>query len=232
MTTAAARSSTAATLTTRIRDAILRGELTPGQRLVEAELTERFDASRGGVRQVLVQLEGEGLVERERNRGARVRAITLEQAIEITEARAVLEGLCAAKAAVRMTDDDRERLRALGRAMSEAVEAGDVVGYSTLAQDIHASVREFSRQSTVSDLLDRLRYQCVRFHFSVALLPGRPRVGLHEHLRVIEAIVGGDPDEAEHEMRTHLMLVTDALRELGTRAGNQPLLTSSHPTMD
>jgi DNA-binding GntR family transcriptional regulator len=213
-------------LVARVRDAILRGELAPGERLVEAELTERFAASRGGVRQALVQLEGEGLVERVPNRGARVRQVTLEQAIEITEARAVLEGLCAAKAAERMTEDDRASLSGLGRAMEEVVDAGDVVGYSTLAQEIHAQIREISRQRTVSDLLERLRYQCVRFHFSVALLPGRPKVGLEEHLRVIEAVIAGDPVAAEQEMRSHLMVVTDALRQLGEQPGGQPLLTS------
>ncbi len=213
-------------LTARIRDAILRGDLAPGQRLVEAELTSQFGASRGSVRQVLVQLEGEGLVERERNRGARVRAVTLEQAIEITEARAALEGLCAAKAAVRMSDAERDALRDLGETMRAAVADGDVVGYSALAQDIHARVREYSQQTIVSDMLERLRYQCVRFHFSVALMPGRPKEGLEEHLRVIEAVVSGDPGEAEREMRDHLLVVTDALRELGSRPGGQPLLSS------
>lgn len=213
-------------LVAQVRDAILRGDLAPGERLIEAELTERFSASRGGVRQALVQLEGEGLVERVPNRGARVRKVTLEQAIEITEARAVLEGLCAAKAAARITDEGRASLSRLGRAMEDAVDAGDVVGYSTLAQDIHSRIRVLSKQGTVSDLLERLRYQCVRFHFSVALLPGRPKVGLEEHLRVIDAVIGGDPVAAEQEMRSHLMLVTDALRELGQQPGGQPLLTS------
>lgn len=226
MTSTASVDTGSKALTDRIRDAILRGELAMGERLVEAELTDRFRASRGGVRQALVLLEGEGLVERERNRGARVRAISLEQAIEITEARAALEGLCAAKAAERMNDAERKQLQALGEQMREAVAGGDVVGYSSLAQDIHARVREYSQQTTVSDLLERLRYQCVRFHFSVALMPGRPKVGLDEHLRIIEAVVGGDPQEAEREMREHLLIVTDALRQLGEGSGSQPLLSA------
>jgi DNA-binding GntR family transcriptional regulator len=216
------------TLLDRLREDILLGELGPGQRLVEAELTERFGATRGAVRQALIQLEGEGLVQRERNRGAKVRSVTLDEAIEITEARAVLEGLCAAKAAVRATDDEREHLRELGRQMTEAVAAEDVVRYSGLAQDIHRSVREFARQHTVADLLERLRYQSVRYHFSVALLPGRPSVGLAEHLEVIEAVVSGQSGEAEAIMRRHLESVIDALRELGDRPGaQQPLLRST-----
>lgn len=215
-------------LVARIRNAILEGGLAPGQRLVEAELTDRFAATRGAVRETLVKLEGEGLVERERNRGARVREVTLGQAIEITEARAVLEGLCAAKAAERMTASERADLESLGERMAEAVAGGDVVGYSSCAQQIHAKVRELSRQTTVSDLLERLRYQCVRYHFSIALMPGRPQVGLEEHLRVIEAIVGGQPDEAEREMRHHLLLVTEALSKLGEQGGTQPLLAGRY----
>jgi DNA-binding GntR family transcriptional regulator len=211
-------------LTTLMRNAILEGALSPGQRLVEAELTARFDAKRGAVRQALIQLEGEGLVERERNRGARVRPISLPEAIEITEARAVLEGLCAAKAAENITEEGRESLREMGRRMQAAVDQGDIVSYSSMAQEIHARIRELADQATVSDLLERLRYQIVRYHFSIALLPGRPKTGLQEHLDVIEAITRGSPEEAEDVMRRHLMIVIDALCELGERPGPQPLL--------
>jgi len=77
----------AASLLDALRMAIHRGELTPGQRLVEADVASRYDASRGAVREALASLSNEGLVVRERNRGARVRPVTLEEAIEITEAR-------------------------------------------------------------------------------------------------------------------------------------------------
>lgn len=211
-----------ATLIGLVRSAILAGELSPGQRLVEAELTASFDTTRGAIRQALLQLEGEGLVEREHNRGARVRTITLEDAIEITEARAVLEGLCAAKAASRATEDERQELIAIGERMRIAVERGDVVSYSSIAQEIHARIRQLSRQATVADLLERLRYQSVRYHFSVALLPGRPAVGLREHLEVIETICHGTSDEAEVVMRGHLLTVIEALRQLAQRPDGAP----------
>ena len=102
-----------------IRAAIADGEFAPNQRLVEADLSERFGASRGSIRTALVELASEGLVERVQNRGARVRAVSLAEAIEITEVRMALEGLCAAKAATRLTDDDRDRLRGIGTAMQE-----------------------------------------------------------------------------------------------------------------
>ena len=86
-----------------IRDAIVHGDFAPNQRLVEADLSEQFGASRATVRSALVELANEGLVERVQNRGARVRAVSLAEAIEISEVRMVVEGLCAAKAAERIT---------------------------------------------------------------------------------------------------------------------------------
>lgn len=214
-------------LATLMRNAILQGQFSPGQRLIEADLTTQFNATRGAVREALVQLDGEGIVERERNRGARVRPISLEEAVEITEARAVLEGLCAAKAAAGMTPEERQSLREIGARMRVAVEGGDVVTYSSVAQELHTRVREVARQATVAGLLERLRYQSVRFHFSVAGLPGRPGVGLQEHLDVIEAISGGSPEEAETAMRNHLQCVIDALRQLAEQRGTQPLLVEA-----
>jgi DNA-binding GntR family transcriptional regulator len=214
------------TLLASLRDDIMRGTLGPGQRLVEAELTERYGVTRGAVRQALMSLEGEGLVERERNRGARVRSISLDEAIEITEARAVLEGLCAAKAAVKATRRERDELRRLGDVMADAVAAEDVMRYSSTTQDLHRYVREVARQQTVADLLDRLRYQSVRYHFSVALLPGRPSVGLAEHREVIESIVAGDADAAEAVMRGHLFSVIDALQALAERESGHLVRTS------
>jgi DNA-binding GntR family transcriptional regulator len=98
----------------QLRQAILRGEMAPAQRLVENELAEQFDVTRAGVRAALIELESEGLVERIRNRGARVRVVSVEEAVAITECRMVLEGLCAAKAAVAADDEQLDRLSAIG----------------------------------------------------------------------------------------------------------------------
>ncbi|MBX6355559.1 MAG: GntR family transcriptional regulator [Micromonosporaceae bacterium] len=213
----------AATLLDTLRMAIYHGELTPGQRLIEAEVASRYDASRGAVREALALLSNEGLVVRERNRGARVRPVSLEEAIEITEARAVLEGLCAAKAAEAITARERRELKALATPMSDAVRKNDIIVYNQTSQQVHIRVREIAKQATVSALLDRLRYQSVRYQFHVALLPGRPAQGLKEHLAIINAVCSGDPDAAEKTMREHLFSVIEALRRLA-ELGPSPLM--------
>ncbi|MBN9111463.1 MAG: GntR family transcriptional regulator [Pseudonocardia sp.] len=199
---------------TAVRDGIMQGRYAPGQRLPEADLVSLYQASRGAVRTALAQLESEGIVLRERNRGARVRPISLDEAVEITEARAVVEGLCAAKAAQRITADERTSLRALSDELRTAVEGGDVMAYTRANQEVHRAIRDISRHETAGIMLDRLRTQSVRYHYTVALLPGRPAVGMAEHIEVIESVCSGDADLAEQTMRAHLMSVVDALHQL------------------
>ena len=108
-------------LTQRLKDAILNGEFAPHQRLIEADLSERYDASRASVRTALLNLTSEGLVERVPNRGARVRAISVDEAVEIVEVRIGLETLCARKAAENLTEPDAEKLRRLRSDIEDAV---------------------------------------------------------------------------------------------------------------
>lgn len=198
-----------------IREAILSGEFVPNQRLVEADLSERFAASRAAVRTALLELAHEGLVERMQNRGARVRAVSLAEAIEICEVRMALEGLCAAKAAERITEAEGAELAGIGALMRSAVGAGDVLGYSRLNERLHLRVREISAQRTAAAVLERLRAQSVRHQFKLAMQPGRPAVSLPEHIAIIEAIRTRDPRAAELAAHAHLRSVIRALADAG-----------------
>ncbi|MEU0471569.1 GntR family transcriptional regulator [Streptomyces olivaceus] len=197
----------------QLRQAILRGEMAPAQRLVENELAEQFGVTRASIRAALIDLEAQGLVERIRNRGSRVRVVTVEEAVAITECRLVLEGLCAAKAAAAVDDGQVARLRDLGSAMRTAVAAGEPLTYSDLNHELHARIREFSGQQTAVELLERLNAQLVRHRFQLALRPGRPQQSLKEHLAMVEAIEARDPQAAEAAVRAHLTSVIEALRD-------------------
>ena len=94
-----------------LRAAIADGDLLPGARLVEADLVAMLGVSRGNVRLAIDALAAEGLVERIPNRGARVRVISTDEAVAITEARMALEALIARKAAERVTAAQADRLR-------------------------------------------------------------------------------------------------------------------------
>ncbi|MFD1824620.1 MULTISPECIES: GntR family transcriptional regulator [Mumia] len=200
-------------VTAAIRDAILGADFVPGQRLVEADLSEQFHASRAAVRAALFSLATEGLVERIANRGARVRVISLDEATEIYEVRMVVEALCAAKAAERVDDEAIVMLRQIGTDMRTAVASGDVFGYSALNQRLHQALRDLSGQHTAADVLDRLHGQLVRHQFKLATKPGRPQVSIVEHLEIIEAVCARDPDAASAAVRRHLESVIDAMRQ-------------------
>jgi DNA-binding GntR family transcriptional regulator len=180
----------------------------------------QFGASRAAVRTALVQLAAEGLVERVQNRGARVRAVSLDEAIEISEVRMVVEGLCAAKAAQRAGDEDLAVLRQIAADMRAAVDRGDVFGYSDLNRRLHATVRAIGGQAVAGAVLERLRGQNVRHQFRLALLPGRASVSLPQHLEIIDAICARDPERAEAAMRAHLASVIETLPQVGRTPGS------------
>jgi DNA-binding GntR family transcriptional regulator len=197
----------------RLRQAILAGDMAPGQRLVEEELAGMLAVTRASLRAALFDLAAEDLVERIPNRGARVRAVTLDEAIAITECRMVLEAVCAAKAAERITEPQAARLRRLGEEMERSVADGEPLKYSALNHELHRLIREISAQTVAAGLLERLNGQLVRHQFRLSLRRGRPQASLPEHLAMISAIAGRRPAEAEEATRRHLGSVIAALRD-------------------
>jgi DNA-binding GntR family transcriptional regulator len=197
-----------------LRDAILSGEYLPGERLVEAQLCERFGISRFTVRAALQDLTADGLVKVERNKGAHVRKVTLDEAVEITEVRMVLEGLVAARAAARVTDAQASELDEIGLLMRRAVSAGEFRRYGDLNQRLHGLIRTIGGHHTADSIIETLRGQLVRHQFMISLHPGRPAISLPQHERIIEAIRERDPKAAESAMREHVASVIEALRDI------------------
>ena len=141
-----------------------------------------------------------------------IRTIPLEEAIEITEVRMMLEGLAASRAAERVTVEQAEELLAIGESMRESVARSELLRYSDLNARLHRRVREISGHRTTATIIERLGAQVVRHQFRLALQPGRPGVSLPQHERIIEAVVARNPEAAEAAMRAHLASVVKALR--------------------
>ena len=188
------------------------GDLAPGQRLVEEELAGTLGVTRQSLRAALLDLTAEGLAERTPNRGARVRVVTTEEAVAITECRMALEALCAAKAAEVVTDEQAAQLRELADSLEQAVADADPRRYFELNRELHRRVVAISGQQVAAGLLERLHGQLVRHQFRLALRPGRPAVSLPEHLAIVQAVAGRRPAEAERAVRAHLASVISALR--------------------
>jgi DNA-binding GntR family transcriptional regulator len=195
-----------------LRAAIVAGRLLPNERLVEADLTRRLGVGRSAVRTALARLEHEGLVESEPHRGARVRLVAVPEAVEILEARAVLEGLVVRRAAANATPADVEDLRAILADMRRLLDSADLLQASDRNGDLHKRLLEIGGHATANRLIATLRSQLVRFEYRTILLPGRSERSFAEHTAIVDAISGGDAETAETAMRTHLSHVADALR--------------------
>jgi DNA-binding GntR family transcriptional regulator len=147
--------------------------------------------------------------------------VSLDEAIEISEVRMVVEGLCARKAAENITPDEADQLRQLVAVMSERTEAGDLMGYSELNAVLHDRIREISRHEAAAVILERLRNQSVRQQFRLSLVPGWSNVSVIEHAAIVEAVATGDGNRAEAQMRAHLANVITTLRQGGSDRGWQ-----------
>jgi DNA-binding GntR family transcriptional regulator len=195
-----------------LREAIVDGRLNPNERLVEADLAKLLGAGRTTVRAALVRLEQEGLVQREPNRGARVRRVSDREALEIEEVRVALEQLMARHAALNLTPDGLADLRAMLAEMTAHVESGDPLGYSELNARFHSRIWALADLGVAERILVNLKSQSIRFQYRTILQPGRPDRSLREHARIVEALASRDADASEAAMRDHLSQVVATLK--------------------
>src|SRR5690242_5677774 len=143
----------------QLHHAILRGDFQPHERLIEVDLAAQYNVGRAAIRTALALLEQDGLVERVPNRGARVRAISDEEAIERTEARAVLEGLVARYAARNVSDSEIAELCAIVDEMETCLVEGDLLGLSDRNGRLHDRLLHIANNQTVTRLIAHLHIQ-------------------------------------------------------------------------
>ena len=178
----------------RLREDIVSGRLQPNERLVESDLAHAMGVSRTIIRAALVRL------------------VSQDEAVEILDARAVLEGLAARLAAERAAAEDVEDLKTILADMQRLREADDLLAVSDENAKLHRRLLDISGHETAARLIGTLNSQMVRFQYRTILLPGRSERSFAEHAEIIAAVAAGDGDRAEAAMRTHLSSVANALR--------------------
>jgi DNA-binding GntR family transcriptional regulator len=201
----------------RLREAILKEQFLPNERLIEMDLAQSLGAGRAAIRTALARLEQDGLVERERYRGARVRLISEAEAIEILEVRAALESLAARHAAQKITPEQSDTLFTLLAEQQQCINAGDLLGSSDVNARLHQTILRIAEHRLATRVLEMLKPQSVRFQYRTILVPGRSERSFQEHRAIVEAITKHDADLAEAAMRQHLSLVAEALRKTRER---------------
>jgi DNA-binding GntR family transcriptional regulator len=194
----------------RVRDlleeAILEGELKPGERLRAEALAQRFGTSRTPIREALVQLEGQGLVELEPNRGAVVRTFDRDDVRDLYEVRALLEPAAAARAAQRISADDLDRLQAL---CADASVDEQIVNNETF----HRIIVEAAGSPRL-EVAMRAASGIPRAFRSLFWHDDRQRAeSLLCHRRLVSALRAGDPRLAEAVMRMHILGAVAFLEE-------------------
>lgn len=197
-----------------IRSHILGGVLPANSRLLETQLSEELEVSRGTVRSALAQLAGEGLVRQVAFTRWEVSGTSAADAWEIYTLRGVLEGLGAKLAAMSLTKEEGVKLRTIGGELLRAIREGRFQDATDIDFDLHAAIIAAARHGRLADQ-HRLILHQVRFHMvQSGFLPKDYDHLIDEHEALIEAVIGGDADRAEFLARSHNEAEVKALTEL------------------
>ena len=186
-----------------LRESIISGELAPGDRLVETELAERFDVSRGPIRDALTELERSGLVEMRPRKGSFVRSLSAEDIREIYSLRTALEALALRLAAESGADTRamREHLEALEGALDSGDAHGNIAE-SDMA--LHRSFIEASGHRRLREAWEALSDQTMLMMSTLPTLDPSIQGPMGVHRAIVEAIEAGDPDGAVAALHQHL----------------------------
>jgi DNA-binding GntR family transcriptional regulator len=190
-----------------IADLILSGAVSPGARLDEQALADRFEVSRTPVREALHQLAAAGLVEMRPRRPTIVRRLSATELADSFEAMGEIEGLCARYAAERMSHAERLQLRAVLEQAEDVVRRNDCVAYRDLDAEFHCQIHIGSHNASLRRLADQMRQQTAPYSSAPYTMPGyTPQLSVPhaQHEAVLAAILRRDSAAAHSHMLDHI----------------------------
>jgi len=191
----------------------MEGVYTPRQRLIETDIAPILGVSRATLRAALLRLQHEGFVEIQPNRGAQVRAFSVEEATRILQVREVLDGLAAGLAAEKATAAQLAELHDIVVEMEKMLAADDLLGHLALVGRFHQRLIEMAGNEFIDQFLSMLRAPLIRHQFRVILVPGRKDASLAEHREILSYLTGRDATGAERAMRRHIAALRNSLQQ-------------------
>ena len=197
-----------------LREAIIAAKLRPGERMMEIQMAEEMGVSRTPVREAIRKLELEGLVVMVPRKGAYVAGLSLKDMVEVFEIRGALEGLAAELAAERATDEELEELERYLVKIAEEIESGDLSRVVETDTDFHTLMYKASRNSRLSQIINNLREQIQRFRTTSLSYPGRMKIALEEHRKIVEAISVRDGELARKMAQDHIENAENSLMSM------------------
>ncbi|MGE5582121.1 MAG: GntR family transcriptional regulator [Bacillota bacterium] len=197
-----------------LREAIITGKLGPSERLMEIQLAEEMGVSRTPVREAIRKLELEGLVVMIPRKGAYVAGLSIRDITDVFEIRRALEGLAAELAAERSTDEELEEMERFLVKISEEIEQGDLPKVIETDTDFHTLIYKASRNTRLSQIINNLREQIQRSRTTSLSYPGRMKIALEEHRKMVEAISSRDGELARNLAQEHIENAENALMSM------------------
>ena len=187
-----------------LREAILSGEIPPGERLVERDIAEQFEASRTPVREAIRQLELENLIRHVPRKGAVVAEVTTADIIEIFRIRSVLEGLVCRMAAEKITRRGASRLEGALVGLEEACRSKDAAAVATQHIKFHETIYKLSESPRLYQMISNLLEYISWFARVGYSFQDRMSLAMKEHREMVESISLGLPDRVEALARAHV----------------------------
>ena len=198
----------------QIRNAIVKGELAPGSKINEPQLSRQYGISRGPLREAIRRLEGCKLVEIKPNIGANIVYLNISQIIEIYEIRESLEGLACRLAAANASSQDCAKLRELLTHHEEQIQSENGLRYYQREGDLdfHYQIVQCSGNQRLFDMLCGELYHLLRmYRIQTASEPSRPIQAFKEHHQIVDSIEQSDGELAELLMGRHIANARKAL---------------------
>lgn len=187
-----------------LRQAILTGELKPGERLMEIHLANKLGVSRTPIREAIRQLELEGLVIMVPRKGAQVASITEKSMSDVLEVRLALEKLAVELASKRISFEQKERLKSALEAFEEVVKGGDAIEIAKADVEFHDAIFDATGNMRLGQMVNNLAEQMYRYRFEyIKDESGHMRL-VSEHRKIYDAIANGKTEEATSAISEHI----------------------------
>lgn len=187
-----------------LRQAILKGELAPGERLMEIQLAEKLGVSRTPIREAIRKLELEGLVLMIPRKGAEVAKISEKSLKDVLEVRRSLEELAIELACQRMTEEDFADLRDAEDVFRKAVSTGTSMEIAESDESYHDVIYNSTRNLRLVQILNNLREQMYRYRLEYIKDEDKRQILLIEHEKMMRALIGRHVAEAKQAVREHI----------------------------
>ncbi|RBP39879.1 GntR family transcriptional regulator [Garciella nitratireducens] len=195
-----------------LKEAILKGDIEPGTRMMEVQLAEQLGVSRTPVREAIRQLELEGLVVMIPRKGAYVAGLSTKDCMEVLEIRTSLEGLAAQLAAQRAKDHEIKQLFEISKKFSDYAQSKDVQGLIDEDETFHDVIYIASRNDRLIQLISSLREQVQRFRVAYISQFKRASDLVEEHQQILDAISKGDGIKARMLSEEHIKNLKDSMK--------------------